>query len=376
MFCKKLSLRSIICVTGLLIGLNMLGHTAVSANTTFDYSRMTAYIRNGNLEEPLVLFADSDGEFDGRLNKENLAYLNQSQSLLENIQQRLAVESLRWKLNGSSKRLLVVPEQRSGYADLFERYCKTAVNTALALTGLPNPYTAITTLKEPVLPPASDGSGGITAYLVHNIADEYIEEYLFFNQESDSKKVKIKLRNRVFTGRIGSYTSKLTFGENNMVRFEREPYTLWQNSAKNPLNVFVAPVEETLHIALRDTTEKAIKARIAHKLPNSIEEVERIVEEWIAVEEAVVGGLVAKVMPVIFDRFMPELSAEQVSASLDEREVHQQYRFVQNGVKAVTEMGILTSIKLYTDNPEHFKKLVCPPSIAVPPVARISSQNG
>ncbi|MFZ1984338.1 MAG: hypothetical protein WAU91_07975 [Desulfatitalea sp.] len=330
----------------------------------FDYNRLLGYIQSENLEAPLVLLSDSAGEFDERLNQANLAYLNENKGLLAQIQNRLAADTLKWRLSGSSKRLLVVPEKRGDYAELFERYCKEAIAYALAVTQLPNPYVRIATLNEPLPLAEGETAGGVTAYLVHNIADEYIEEYLFFNQEDVQTKIKIKLSNRVFTGRIGSYTSKLTFGPDSQIEFVHEPYTLWQNNSKNPINVLVAPIEETLHIALRTATETAIRQRLQQAAPQSIQAVQQVVNEWMAVEEAIVGGLVARLMPEIFARLLSGPLQKEMAASLAERDLHEQYRYLQQGIRVVSDLGVRPAIELYTSEPVRFQKLIQPAEVA------------
>ena len=42
----------------------------------------------------------------------------------------------------------------------------------------------------------------------------------------------------------------------------RNNYTIWQNSAQLTYNALIVPIEETLHIALRPYTEKAIRNEI------------------------------------------------------------------------------------------------------------------
>jgi hypothetical protein len=252
----------------------------------------------------------------------------------------------------------VVPEQRQEYARLFEGYCRSAIDYALDRTQLANPYLQIATLQEPVALEAQNASQGITAYLVHNIADEYVEEYLFFKQEDSRTKIKIKLSNRVFTGRIGSYTSRLTFGQDSSIEFVRDPYTLWQNSAKNPINVLVAPIEETLHIALRPATETAIRGRLAQTKPKKIQEVEAVVQEWMAVEEAIVGGLVARLMPEIFARLLSGPMEKEMADSLAERDAHEQYRYLEEGIRVVTDLGVRPAIDLYTSEPTRFQQLI------------------
>lgn len=337
---------------------------ATIANSHTNYNRLMDFILHKDLEKPLLLVDNESGEFDRRLNKENLTYLNNNKGLLEKIQTRLEAQTLKWKLAGSSKRLLVVPESRQEYAELFEGYCKEAVAYALDRTQLPNPYSRIATFQEPMSLRDSKTDDGITAYLVHNIADEYVEEYLFFNQDNAKSKIKIKLSNRVFTGKIGSYTSKLTIGENYHIDFVREPFTLWQNSAKNPINVLVAPVEETLHIALRTATEAAIREKLQTVKPTSLEGVQEVVDDWMAVEEAIVGGLVARLMPEIFSRLLDGPLEKEMSESLSERDSHEQYRYLQNGIRVVSDLGLEEAVALYTSKPGQFRKMVAPADLA------------
>jgi hypothetical protein len=226
----------------------------------------------------------------------------------------------------------------------------------------PTPYNAIATLKGP-LPDLGQSSGeGITAYLVHNIADEYIEEYLFFDQENDDTQIKIKLSNREFDGKIGSYTSKLKIGANNQFEFIREKFTLWQNSAQNPYNVLIVPIEETLHIILRSATEQAMHEELTILKPEKLHEVNRVIDHWMAVEEAVVGGLVWQIMPELLDHVMQGLSKIPLARTMAERDEHEQYRFLDRGIDLVTQLGVDKTIHLYKSNAKAFNtRLMEPP---------------
>ena len=229
----------------------------------YDYAMLLDFIQMEDRKGPLVEFKQTSEEVDSNLSLENRRFISQNEALLGKIRTELHSDDLHWRLIDATKRLMVVPEKHPAYAALFESYCRTAVDYVLQETALPNPYRAIATLGGSLpAPPLPDGNG-ITAYLVHNIADVYTEEYAFFDAGNQDRNVRIKLDNRVYPGEIGSYTSYLVIGEGAQFSFERNPYTLWRNSAANPINVFIAPIEETLHIALRDATEKAIRARLA-----------------------------------------------------------------------------------------------------------------
>lgn len=328
-----------------------------------NYFRLLDYIQQADLNEPLIVFGGVEENFDHRLNRENIAYINANSELLQQIQSHLNGDHLRWQLNNSFKQLWVVPEIRHDYAQLFERYCRDAVAYLLARIKQPSPYNAIATLKGPLPDLRQTTNKGVTAYLVHNIADEYTEEYLFFNQDKTGAQIKIKLSNREFDGKIGSYTSRLKIGENNQFEFIREKYTLWQNSAQNPYNVLVVPVEETLHILLRSATEQAMHEELKLLKPEKLQEVNNVIDHWMAVEEAVVGGLVWQIMPDLLDHVIHGLSTQPLEQTMAERDEHDQYRFLDLSIDLVTRLGVDETISLYQNSAKAFKAKL----IEIPP---------
>ena len=354
--------RYIVTMVGFFLSLLVGAHTLYASNlpeTDPDYSRLVDFIELQDLQDPLVEFGSAEEDFDHQLNLENIAYLNQDQTLLNNIRTQLNSKTLNWELNTSSKRLLVVPESRDEYAQLFEQYCLTAVDHLLTRIHMPSPYEQIVTLMGP-LPtlPEPQQPTGITAYLVHNLVDEYVEEYLFFNKDDDQRKIKIKLSNRMSDSKIGSVTSFLKIKADNHFEFVREPYTLWQNSAKNPFNVLIVPIEETLHILVRPFTETAMQADLVRCKPTQLEQVQQVVDEWMVVEEAIVGGVVWQVMPEILTRYLHEGSPDLLADILTEREELPQYRLLRSAIQVVTDLGVNPAIDLYRNNPFDFRNMI------------------
>jgi hypothetical protein len=347
----KMPLRLILLILILL--------SAPHAVALSSFERLLEPTQGHKREEPLVVLSDLPGQFDPHRHQENLAYLNQDKRFLSQIKAHFNSDTLDWTLAGSFKRLLVVPEQREEFAALFEQYCRQAIAHTLMRTQLPDPYLKITTLAGPVVVPEGNAPKGVSAYLVHNIAEEYVEEFLFYDQgAAESTKIKIELRNRVFSGKIGSYSSRLTMGQNSTVEWSHEAFTLWQNSARDPLNVLMVPVEETLHIALREATAGAIESNIAQTPRRKMKEVQQLVDMWMAVEEALVGGIVAQLMPEILGRLLSGPMQAELIRSLAERDAHSQYRYLQEGIRVVMEMGLLPAIALYQSSPMDFKRMV------------------
>jgi hypothetical protein len=330
-----------------------------------DFSQLLGYIALEDRQDPQIAFGGAEQDFDRRLNRENISYLNQNKALLQQIQSQLDGQPLKWQLSASFKQLLVVPENREAYAHLFERYCKASVAYLLERIHMPSPYEKITTLKEPWPPVPDSAPKGITAYLVHNLVDEYIEEYDFFKADDDQKKIRIKLSNREFDGKVGSVTTRLKIGENNQFEFIREPYTLWQNSARDPLNVLIVPIEETLHLLMRPSTEAAMRNDLARLKPTQLGQVQQIVDDWIAVEEAIVGGVVWQVMPDVLARFVPTREAGQLSQAFAERQQHPQYRLLSQAIQLVADMGIDKSLALYKHDAQDFRELIVPAAPAM-----------
>ena len=165
-------------------------------------------------------------------------------------------------------------------------------------------------------------------------------------------------------------------GEDKQYEFVRNPYTLWRNSADDPLNVLIAPIEETLHIALRQATEEAIKQRLVSQPPPPPNMVERIVEEWLAVEEAAVGGLVRQLMPEIMDRFLAAWPRRDIDATLAARRQFDKYRYIDAGIRIVETLGLETFINLYQQDPQAFRAMLdAAPIDDAPPSPKASDQR-
>jgi len=121
-------------------------------------------------------------------------------------------------------------------------------------------------------------------------------------------------------------------------------------------------VEETLHIALRDATEGAIKTRLIDQPPSTRADMEAVVEEWLAIEEAAVGGLVSALLPEILDRILDGDSTAAVMRTLAERQAFDKYRYIDQGIEVVNTIGIQSTIAVYLEQTDNFKAMLASPS--------------
>ena len=331
---------------------------ATNINSTYDpsakYARLVELIKLGDMDGPFSIFSDFENSFDKDLHKANLEYFNQHPELVIKIKADLNDQSVQWRLKNISQRLLYVPETREEYAALFESYCKDVIDEILRLTKFNNPYRGIHTLGSNKL--ALSETAGINAYIVNNLAKEYISTYVFSNK--DRNKIMIELTGKVLLNEVGSFSSYIKINENGSFELSRDSYTIWQNNAENPYTVLITPVEETLHIVLRSYTETAIKNRIQSSKVKTINEMESIVEDWIAIEEAIVGGLVYAILPSLIEKHVRNLPESLVESDIETKSDFKKYRHLRKGISIVQQLGYQLSIKMYQDDPQVFRDLL------------------
>lgn len=340
-------LAAIIAVAG--------GLSVAAAESTPDYSRLLSPMPVANNTPEIYAFSDFDDSFDAESHQANVDFFNDNPQLVHRIQQDLNEKSVTWELNSLSHRLLYVPETRTEFAQLFMDYCRQVIDDILGLTEMANPYAAIQTPM--THHPAAEAAGeGITVYLVQDLTKEYVARYVFSGEEK--KKVAIKLSGTLESREIGSYSSYLVWQESDTMGFLRNQHTIWQTRAQNPYTVLMAPVEETLHIGLRTNTENAIRQTIQETAPDDIIGVRQIVDDWISVEEAIVGGLVNVLLPPVLERYGAPVPAELIDADLKAKESNRKYRLLQKGIEVVREMGYKNSIELYREQPFKFREML------------------
>lgn len=319
-----------------------------------NYVRLMELIRIEERESPLLAFNGFGTPPDLNLHKTSIEYFNRHPEIVRKIKSDLDDRPVRWRLENISRRLLYVPETRKEYAALFENYCKDVINAVLQVTGLGNPYAKIDTLETDMT--VNPEINGIHAFIVHNLAEEYIATYVFSNDAH--KEIAIKLTGKILLNEVGSFSSYIYQNNDGSFDLTSDSHTIWQNNAKNPYTALMSPVEETLHIALRQYTEKAIKDRIRQDTIKTVQEAALIVEDWISVEEAIVGGLVHALLPHIIEKHIYNLPESLIQSDIEMKGRYKKYRHLKKGIKIVEQLGHRESIKMYQDNPAAFRNLL------------------
>ena len=318
-----------------------------------DYSRLVEFIGLADVEKPLLAFQDFQKDFDEPSHKANLEYFAEHPDLITKIYHDLGSDQVRWKLDNLRYRLVFVPERRAEYASLYENYCRDVIAYILDRTKLSNPFLNVQTLQEekPEMP-----QHGVTAYLVHNLAKEFVASYVFFNQ--DHKTISIELTGKIFSGKVGSYTTNIYLREDGKFEFEKDNYSIWQNSAANPYTALMVPAEETVHVALREHTNRAIKEQLSENPVKSVGDLQDIVQEWIAVEEGLVGGLVHSLLPHFLRKHLKNLSSSSVKEDMEFKGTLEKYRYLSKGIELVKRIGCETAISIYANTPARLKELL------------------
>ena len=320
-----------------------------------EYTRLLELIQLEDKQWPLYIFNDFEEEFDKASYRATRKYIEEHPGLIQRVRNKLEGGKLRWKLKKLKHRLLFVPEKRREYTTLYRNYCVDIIHAILDKTGMDNPYDSIQTLNQSK-PAHHENKEGVTAYIVHNLVKEYVGTYIFSNQTD--KKIKIELKGKLFSGEIGSYASTLVIDRNGNIEFLKDKYTIWQNSAANPYTALIVPAEETLHITLRGYTESAIKKSVEQSNNKSLKSVKRIVEDWMAVEEAIVGGIVYRLLPQILEAHMKDLSPSHIKMDIFAKTQFEKYRHLEEGITIVDEIGYREAIRMYLKDATAFRDLL------------------
>jgi len=317
-----------------------------------DYSFLLESLKEAHKEEaPLYPFNTFEDDLDRDGHQLDIRFLNDHPTLLRNIRQDLGGGDIAWRLENSRHRLLFVPEKREKFSRLYEDYCKNVIQYVLRETELDNPYVKIQTLQQerPRL-----SKKGVTVFLVHNLAKEVVGTYVFSNPIQ--KSLMIEISRKTFLGEVGSYSTNIHIRENGKPEFTLNHFTIWQTTAKNPFAVLCVPVEETLHIALREYTHRAILEQITPATLQDTEELNAVVEDWMTVEEALVGGITYNLLPEFLKRYAINLSDSLIEEDLASRSRFKQYLHLKRAIELIGSTGHEEAIRMYADHPETFRK--------------------
>lgn len=325
-----------------------------------NYPRLVQLLHPSPSPAEFIAFTDYEKKYEKTVHQLSLEYFNANPDLIQRIRTDLGGREVHWRLEELSHRLVYSPEIREELIGLFIQYCREVIDDMLTRTGLANPYCSISTEIENNA--NSSRSEGIKAFIVHDLARDYLVKYQFLGDTQ--KRIAIDLAGRIKVNEVGSYSSYLQYSEKTEKwEFVRNRYTFWKSASVNPYTVLMTPLEETMHISLREYTEKAIiKTLSSQNRILSMDEIQSIANHWLAVEEAIVGGLVHKLIPDVVIKRIPDLPREWIYADLETKAAFAKYHLLPIGIEVVENYGIKESIHLYMDDPFAFRAMLNVPA--------------
>jgi hypothetical protein len=302
-------------------------------------------------EGPLLVFRDYMADPDVEVERHIRLQLGQRKDLLDLLRKKIGFEKrLRLSVEDIQVRLMFVPQLQEGHASAYHRYCRDITDFLFAMNRTDNFYAAITSPKENY---PSVSEAGISAFLVHRLAKDYRAVCRFTAEPGRSAAYKVT--GAIFSNHLGAVDLEIQSLAPGQFGLTRKPFTIWQNSTKNLHTLMSIPVEETLHYQLGKATDREIAASMKRHPPESLSAAQRLAEEWMAVEESVVGGLVNRVLErycVLHHMAMPAAVTGEIQPA---KPPLIQYRYRDRGIQLVDHLGFQDATALYMESPSDYK---------------------
>jgi hypothetical protein len=299
---------------------------------------------------PLLVFHDFIDDPDPEVMQHIQRQLSHRKKWLTQLKKKIGFEKrVKLSIEQLRIRLMFVPQLEKHQNAAYHRYCRDITNYIFEMNRMDNFYETIISpqVSYPPLPET-----GIAAFLVHRLAKQY-EAVCRFTTES-GHSVKFKANGAIFSNHLGAVDLEIDFLAPGQFQLKRKPFTIWQNDTENLYTLMSVPVEETLHYHLGTATDREIVKAMRVNPLESMAEAQRLAEEWMAIEESVVGGLVKGVLKRYCSRYkmkIPDLNSRDQTSVLT---LHQ-YRYRDQGIRLVDTLGFQDALGLYMDSPSDFR---------------------
>jgi hypothetical protein len=302
-------------------------------------------------EGPLLVFRDFANDPDVEVEQHVRLQLSQRKDLLDRVRQKIGFENrVILSVEDIQVRLMFVPQRQEGHSAAYYRYCLDVTDALFEMNRMDSIYDAIISPKEsfPTIPKT-----GISAFLVHRLAKEYKAICRFTAESGES--VTYRITGAIFSNHLGAVDLEIQLLAPGQYGLTRKPYTIWQNDTENLYTLMSVPVEETLHFHLGKATDHQILASMQTDPPENLSAAQRLAQEWMAVEESVVGGLVYRVLASYCARHhmaVPGIGTGETHPAVPS--LHQ-YRYRDRGIELVRNIGFRKAMAMYMDNPLEFR---------------------
>jgi hypothetical protein len=304
-------------------------------------------------ESPLLIFRDYIADPDVEVEQHIRLQLGQRKDLLGMLKKKIAFEKkVELSVEDLQVRLMFVPQLEEEYAAAYQRYCIDITQYLFIMNAMESFYTTVTSPKKSF--PAI-ANNGVSAFLVHRLAKAY-RAVCRFTAES-GRSVKFKAKGAIFSNHLGAVDLEIESLAPGEFGLKRKPFTIWQDDTENLYTLMSVPVEETLHFQLGRATDREIFLSIKKQPPVNLSSAQKLAEEWMAVEESVVGGLVNRVLARYCDEnnlVLPSAFTEETNKpsvpSLN------QYKYRSQGIRLVQNLGIQATMSMYMQSPSAYRE--------------------
>lgn len=300
---------------------------------------------------PLLVLRDFETDPDREVEAHLRLQLGQRNDLLAQLKKKIGFENqMKLSVEEPQVRLLYVPQLQEGCAAAYHRYCRDITDYLFEMSRADNFYAAITSPKQSY-PPIN--KNGVTAFLVHRLAKEY-RVVCRFTAES-GRSAAYKATGAIFSNHLGAVDLQIQCLAPGRFDLTRKPFTVWQNNAVSLHALMSVPVEETLHYLLGTATDREIAEALRLTPPESLATAKHLADEWMALEESVVGGLVNRVLERYCERHRKTNPLAPHGVEGPALPSLPQYRYRAQGIQLVQQLGYRKAMALYMDSPSTFR---------------------
>lgn len=302
-------------------------------------------------ERPLLTFQDFVVDADDEVERHIKHQWRQRKDLLVTLKERLGSDQpIRLSVEETKVRLMFVPQQETGAEAAYQRYCLDVTDFLFDISQRVNILAAIIR-PGTAYPLISDD--GISAFLVHRLAKAYQSICRFTAKSGNS--VKYKVTGAIFSNHLGAVDLTVEMLAQGQFGLSRSPFTIWQSAGGGLSTLMAIPLEECLHYCLGAATDRQIADVMQKDPPESLAAAKWLAEEWMAIEEAAVGGLVEHALARFCDRYNmnPPVSLhEEMRPAIA---ALAQYRFREKGIRLIRRLGFQEAVNMYLEDPAFFR---------------------
>jgi hypothetical protein len=304
------------------------------------------------LTGPLLSFRSLAEDPDGEIQTHIYSEIARKPGLMDRLKAKVGADRpISLELKNLKIELKYIPETRMPLARAYQDYCREAVVQTCRMAQMPSIYKGVF-VPQAANPTIATGEG-VSAFVVHRLVKAY-EAICEFSGSSGS--VKFKVAGAIYSNHLGAVEMEVEGLPDGSYRIARRNYTIWQDHNDNIYTLLQIPVEETLHFLMGRHTDRNLLDLLHRDDVHQTAQVKELASHWMAVEEALVGGLVEQVLPALIRSQALSLEDTDIQRSAAAKAGLPQYRYREVGVQLVETMGFEGAMQMYREDPLAFER--------------------